>query len=242
MNTTVRPLEKIMQEPVPALSPWNIRAVMSEECMSFVAWNEESKEALVIDPKKEDLSAYLAIARDLTGYRWIGVFDTHTHADHISVASDLAKTLQTSVIMHVASPTPRAHLKVNQSTQISSSAGPVYVLSTPGHTPDSITVLWGPYLFGGDTLLFGDVGRDDLPGGNPEAHYQSIQLIKKHAKPEMILLPGHDHKGGRASTWKYQLEVSTSLTQPHDDFVREAASFTAPAPKLLKESLFENFK
>jgi glyoxylase-like metal-dependent hydrolase (beta-lactamase superfamily II) len=103
-------------------------------------------------------------------------------------------------------------------------------------------VIWGPFIFGGDTLLYGDTGRDDLPGGDPEAHYDSVQSVKAHARPEMIVLPGHDHKGGRASTWATQLKVNSSLTQEREDFVREAGSFEAPAPKLLKKSLFENFK
>jgi glyoxylase-like metal-dependent hydrolase (beta-lactamase superfamily II) len=91
-------------------------------------------------------------------------------------------------------------------------------------------------------VLFGDVGRDDLPGGNPEAHYESLLLLKKFAKDEMILLPGHDHKGGRISTWQEQMKINSSLTQERESFIKEAAAFDAPAPALLKKSLRENFK
>ena len=91
-------------------------------------------------------------------------------------------------------------------------------------------------------MLFGDTGRDDLPGGDTEDHYESIQTLKKLAESEMIVLPGHDHKGGRASSWATQLKMNSALTQSREDFLREAASFDAPAPKLLKKALRENFK
>jgi glyoxylase-like metal-dependent hydrolase (beta-lactamase superfamily II) len=101
---------------------------------------------------------------------------------------------------------------------------------------------WGPFIFGGDTLLYGDVGRDDLPGGNATSHFQSLEKAKKHLRKEQILLPGHDHKGGRASNWAKQLEINSSLTQGQDDYVRESEAFKAPAPALLEISLKENTK
>ncbi len=131
---------------------------------------------------------------------------------------------------------------MTKDTVLPSKAAPLQPLLTPGHTHDSMTLIWGPFLFGGDTILYGDTGRDDLPGGDPEAHYKSLASIKKAAKPEMIVLPGHDHKGGRASSWATQLKVNPSLTQGREDFVRESAAFDAPAPKLFKKALKENFK
>lgn len=242
-TASVRNLNEVMpkDEPMPPAS-WQLRVIQSEECMSYVAWNTESKEALVVDPKKEDWEAYLSVARDLPGYTWLGVLDTHTHADHISIAADLAQKLGAPLIMHQQSPSQRIHLRVSRDTDLPARSSPVKVFQTPGHTGDSLTIFWGPYIFGGDTLLYGDTGRDDLPGGNPQAHYQSLVRLKEAAKPEMVLLPGHDNKGGRASSWATQLKINTSLTQSKEDFVRESSAFEAPAPKDLKVSLRENFK
>lgn len=243
MNTQIRTLEQLLVpgETQPA-AEWQLRAIQSEECLSYVVWNSRTQEALVIDPKREDHDAYKAIATELKDYRWIAVIDTHTHADHVSLAAPLAEELRAPLVMHALSPSPRVHLRVNRTTHLSAQAGEACLLPTPGHTPDSLTVTWGPFLFGGDTILFGDVGRDDLPGGNPEAHYESIKAVLGVARPEMILLPGHDHKGGRASSWATQLKTNASLTQPREEFIREARAFDVPAPRLLKESLRENFK
>ncbi len=243
MSSTIRSLRELGLTADPlAGTPWKVLAVQSDQCFSYVAWNEETREALVVDPKQEDFETYVSIAAPLVGYLWLGVIDTHTHADHVSAAARLAERLKAPVIMHALAPSQRVDVRIGRETSLPSRAAPLHLVPTPGHTPDSITPLWGPFLFGGDTILFGDVGRDDLPGGSPEAHYASVQRLKAVARPELILLPGHDHKGGRASTWADQLQSNTSLTQPREDFIREAASFDGVAPALLKVSLRENFK
>jgi glyoxylase-like metal-dependent hydrolase (beta-lactamase superfamily II) len=243
MSTTVRKLKDVLTagDSLPE-SSWQLRVIQSEDCLSYFAWNEKAREALLVDPKREDMAAYRAIARDLGGYLFLGVIDTHTHADHISIAADIARELNAPLIMHAGSPTSRAQLRVSHSVDLPAHAAPVQLIQTPGHTRDSITVIWGPFLFGGDTVLFGDTGRDDLPGGDPEAHFESLEALKRKVKPETVVLPGHDHKGGRASSWATQLKVNAALTQSKEDFVRESMAFSAPAPKLLKESLRENFR
>jgi glyoxylase-like metal-dependent hydrolase (beta-lactamase superfamily II) len=122
------------------------------------------------------------------------------------------------------------------------SSGPLKIFTAPGHTPDGIIPIWGPFLFGGDTLLYGDTGRDDLPGGDPVLHYETLIKIKSVASDSNIFLPGHDGRGGRASSWKTQMEINSSLTQDREAFIREAGGYIGPSPKFLKESLFENFK
>jgi sulfur dioxygenase len=243
METQIKTLQELL---VPGENPpsadWQLKAFRSEQCLSYIAWNKTSKEAILIDPKDEDAPAYRKLHEELQDYLWLGVIDSHTHADHISIAARIAEELKAPLIMHVLAPSKRVQIRVAKDTALPARAAPAHILMTPGHTQDSITVAWGPFLFGGDTLLFGDTGRDDLPGGSAEDHYESIQSIKAIAKPDMILLPGHDHKGGRASSWGTQLKENASLSQDRETFVHESEAFDAPAPKLLKQSLKENFK
>ena len=224
------------------LKDWKIFSIINDDNMTYICAHLGTKEAIVVDPMKDDWTALIETTRSLAGFRFLAVIDTHTHADHISCAATLAETLKAPLLMHEKSPSRKIHLRVSKDFSFANAAAPFDILVTPGHTPDSITPIWGPFIFSGDTLLYGDTGRDDLPGGNPEEHFESMQKIKAHVKSNYYLLPGHDSEGGRITTWSHQLEVNPSLSQDRATFVKEAGSYIGPSPKLLKESLFENFK
>ena len=243
MKTQIKTLTELLTDENPLqASEWQVRAVYSDQCLSYIAWNSLSQEAILVDPKREDGPAYRQFKAELLGFRWLAVIDTHTHADHVSLAADLSQILQAPYIMHHLSPTQRAHLKIMQDTQLSTVAGPLQLICTPGHTQDSMTLIWGPFVFGGDTVLYADSGRDDLPTGNPQTHFESLKKLKTLLSPQSILLPGHDHRGGRASSWSKQLQMNSSLIQNEEEFIRDSLSFRAEAPEHLNESLRENFK
>lgn len=243
MRTVIKDIRELIQDQAAVPANWQAKAVINDDNMTYVIWNEVSREAIVVDPMREDWEALLSIARsDLKDYRFLAVIDTHTHADHISCAAALANELKAPLVQHQLSPSKRIHLRISQDTALSTAAGPLKLLVTPGHTAECITPIWGPFLLGGDMLLFGDTGRDDLPGGDPAAHWESIQKIKSHVTADHLLMPGHDGAGGRVSSWKHQLEISPGLKQDKQTFIQDAGSYVGPSPKILKESLYENFK
>ena len=243
MSTQIKTLEDILDrnDKIPE-GPWHLRIIQGAECLSYIAWNETSKEAILVDPKDEDIEAYRKIAAELKGYLWLAVIDTHTHADHISAAYVMSRELKAPYLMHHLSPSSRVHLRIAGDMLFPAHSTKIQLIQTPGHTQDGVTVFWGPFIFTGDTIIFGDTGRDDLPGGNAADHFESLEKIKKVAQPAMLVLPGHDSKGGRISSWATQLKVNSSLTQNREDFIREASAFEAPAPAQFKKSLRENFK
>lgn len=231
----------IKNEPSPP-TEWQVKAVIHEECLSYIVWNQESREGLVIDPKKEELNTYKQIIHDLPQLFWLGVIDTHTHADHVSAAAVLAETLNVPFIMHHASPSKKVHLRVSHQTALISRRCPIQFIITPGHTPDGLCINWGPFVFSGDTVLYGDVGRDDLPFGDAASHYDSLQQLNNQISRDSLIFPGHDNQGGRVISWATQLKINSSLNQPKNDYISECLAFDAPAPILLKKALFENFK
>jgi len=234
--------ELLTDAPHDSGEPWNVRAIIHEDCISYLVWNERNREALLVDPKLECTQAIQDFARELRGYLWIAALDTHTHADHVSCAWTFAESLACPLVMHAASGTTRVHLRVSQETTLPTRSGPIELIMTPGHTPDGLTAVWGPFAFTGDTVFIDDVGRDDLPGGDPVAHYSSLQRLRARLSPQTVILPGHDCRGGRAAVWQSQLKTNASLTQRERDFVSEASAFQAPAPKDFKRALFENLK
>ena len=74
---------------------------------------------------------------------------------------------------------------------------------TPGHTPGSVVLLCGEYLFCGDTLFAGGIGRTDLEGGSSDAMNASLRKLAKLPIPrETQVLPGH----GEFSTFGEELD------------------------------------
>ncbi len=87
----------------------------------------------------------------------------------------------------------------------------VRLLHTPGHTPGSQCFLVEEagrpaHLVSGDTLFLNACGRVDLPGGDPEALYRSLNDTLKKLPDETLLFPGHaygepsDTLGGQKRT------------------------------------------
>ncbi|HYT43999.1 MAG TPA: MBL fold metallo-hydrolase, partial [Methylomirabilota bacterium] len=74
----------------------------------------------------------------------------------------------------------------------------VKVLHTPGHTPESMSLLVAEYpktsdgiIFTGDTLLRGNVGRLDLDGaGTPEQLYDSVKKLLA-LEDYVAVMPSH---------------------------------------------------
>ncbi len=66
------------------------------------------------------------------------------------------------------------------------------ILSTPGHTPGSVCFYFpeDKVLFSGDTLFQMGYGRTDLPGGDIQQLWHSLDLLLA-LPPETVVYPGH---------------------------------------------------
>lgn len=176
--------------------------------LSYVVSDPETALAAVIDPVlgfsvvsgRTDTGQVDAIEKYLDKYnlglRWI--LETHAHADHLT-AAQLLKGRRggkvaigegiTSVQSHfgklfnlkppfVADGRQFDHLFAeNEKFRIGNID--CTVLSTPGHTSDSVTYLVEDAAFVGDSLFMADFGsaRCDFPGGDAATLYDSIQKI-----------------------------------------------------------------
>ena len=77
------------------------------------------------------------------------------------------------------------------------------VWHTPGHTPGSVVLLCENYLFVGDTVFQGSIGRTDLEGGSSAQMAESLRKLAKLPIPrETQVLPGH----GEFSTFGEELD------------------------------------
>ena len=148
------------------------------------ALTEDGKTAIVIDPSQPRVESELIKRRLTPAY----VLLTHCHFDHVGGVSALqaggAKVLCSDVEKPLVNTVadacdlvgaPRISYRVDETftdgEEKTLGGIRVKMLLTPGHTAGSACYLitakdGGMYLFTGDTLFAGSIGRTDLPTGN----------------------------------------------------------------------------
>jgi glyoxylase-like metal-dependent hydrolase (beta-lactamase superfamily II) len=146
----------------------------------------------VVDPREPEIADYAAFAEDKK-MRITHVIDTHVHADHRSAGPALAAAVGAQYCLHKSADVHRPFTALDDGDEIELGNTRVRVLHTPGHTPESISLVVtdlrrGPepwFVITGDTLFSGAVGRPDLPG---QARENAAQLYKSlHEK--LLSLP-----------------------------------------------------
>jgi glyoxylase-like metal-dependent hydrolase (beta-lactamase superfamily II)/rhodanese-related sulfurtransferase len=171
-------------------------------CVSYLIGCEGAGVAAVIDPDR-DVRKYTDSA-DAHGLKITHIIETHLHADHVSGNSDLSELTGAAIYVHQAANTAFEHHPLNGGDIITLGKVELQVRHTPGHTPESITLLvvdktraTEPWLaLTGDTLFVGDAGRPDLVGADA-AHelagqmFESLQHEYLTLADGVMILPGH---------------------------------------------------
>jgi hydroxyacylglutathione hydrolase len=135
---------------------------------SYLVGDETTGQAVVVDPRR-DIEDYLAdaAARNL---RIVGVINTHFHADFVSGHLELAEATGAWIGYGDVAAPDFDWRPLADHERISLGDVALEILHTPGHTPESISVLVYEHatdevaygVLTGDALFIGDVGRPDL--------------------------------------------------------------------------------
>ncbi|MFL5893496.1 MAG: MBL fold metallo-hydrolase [Thermoleophilaceae bacterium] len=141
--------------------------------MTLDGTNTYVVERWVIDPGPDD-RGHLEAVMAATAGGIEGIVLTHDHLDHAAGAGALAAMAGGVGVKH-----PGA----------GGDAGPFGVIRSPGHSPDSVCLLWGRVLFSGDTVL-GD-GSVVVPadGGGMAAYIEALERL--HDLELDAICPGH---------------------------------------------------
>jgi len=176
---------------------------------AYLIGDRETGDAMAVDP------AYgvheLVETAGADGIRITGALVTHYHPDHvggdlmgyrIEGARELLALDEVDAPLHVQrteAPWVQRVTGASDSDLVLHDGGdevhigaiPVRLVHTPGHTPGSQCFLVDGRLVAGDTLFLEGCGRTDLPGGDPEAMYESITQRLAGVPDDTVLYPGH---------------------------------------------------
>ena len=176
----------------------------------YVVMDEETKEAMVIDPGAE--SQKIIEMLDILEAKLKYIFLTHCHADHIGAINDVKQakggkilvsredsqglydeTISLTYYAETPNPELEADSRVDDDDLIHLGNLEFRVIATPGHTKGGLC-LYCPVeemIFTGDTIFSSTWGRTDLPTGSLEDIMDSI-INKILVLPNnTIMYPGH---------------------------------------------------
>lgn len=218
--------------------------------LSYFLIDEKERVGCIIDPNIED-SGRIERLIDDQRVCLTHVIDTHTHADHVSAASELRQKTGAQTIMHANTKTKwkivdqgdkfgigdtlRANARipidryVEDGEKVSVGSFTIGVMFTPGHTDNHISLLAGDNVFTGDLLLIGQAGRSDLPGGNPEEQYDSLFNRILPLPDRTKIYPGHDYQD-MDFAYLGEERISNPFLQPRskEEFVNFVKDFFPP--------------
>ena len=188
------------------------------QCNCSILGDEETREAIVIDPGDEVEQILAVLKKHKLKAKYI--LNTHAHFDHVGNCRELKEATGAEIWLHKADlpiyeSAPRQAamfamygvkpIRMTAVDQFMRDADGVQVgkiaarvIHTPGHTPGSLSLHVpqsnSDVLFAGDTLFNGSIGRTDLPGGDFHQILKSIKDRLFAFDDETEVWPGHGPK------------------------------------------------
>ncbi len=204
-----------------------MKQFIAGSCYSYILSSQ--KEALIIDPHISLRDPYRDYLKK-NALQLKFIIDTHTHADHFSLAMVLKRELNAVVVMHEKAVSMVADRRVKDGDEMTIGGDRVKIIYTPGHTDDAISVFWNGMLFTGDVLLIGSVGRTDFQNGSPESMFDTLQKLKTLPDGTTVY-PGHDYHEKKSSTIAREKSDNPFLKELNKaDFAAGMRSKTIPKP------------
>lgn len=171
---------------------------------SYLIADETTGRAVLIDPRR-DIGEYLADAR-AHGLIIEGVINTHFHADFLAGHLEVAAATGAWIGYGQRADTEYQIRKLTDGERIGLGDVTLQIMETPGHTPESISVLVYEHgadivphgVLTGDALFIGDVGRPDLLASTGVTAddlgrmlYDSVQHKLMALPDEVRVFPAH---------------------------------------------------
>jgi glyoxylase-like metal-dependent hydrolase (beta-lactamase superfamily II) len=193
------------------------------QCNCSIFGDEQSREAIVVDPGDEITKITAILERHQLKVKAIVI--THGHIDHVAGAAKLRALTGAPIYLNEADfeqldllpvqatwigaakpERPEIDVLAVDGTTLKLGQADFNVLFTPGHTKGSLCI-WIPQenkLVAGDTVFRETIGRTDLPGGDSRKILSSIKTKIFDLPDDTVVIPGH----GQTTTIGHEKEFN----------------------------------
>jgi len=212
---------------------------------TYLLADEDSREAVLIDPVIEQVERDLTVIREL-GLRLTHVLDTHVHADHVTGAGTIRERTGAKAVLSERAGVGCADVYVKEGDRIRFGRYELEVRETPGHTNGCLTYVMSNHAmaFTGDALLVRGSGRTDFQQGDAHTLYHSVHEQIFTLPDACLLYPAHDYKGRTVTTVAEEKQHNPRLgggkTEP--EFVAIMAGLNLAYPKKIDVALPANLQ
>jgi glyoxylase-like metal-dependent hydrolase (beta-lactamase superfamily II)/rhodanese-related sulfurtransferase len=212
---------------------------------TYLLADEQSREAIIIDPVFEQLERDIGLVREL-GLELIYALDTHVHADHVTALGSLRERLGTKTVISERAGVGCPDVLVREGDVIRFGAQGVVVRETPGHTAGCVTYVTtdDAMAFTGDAVLIRGCGRTDFQEGDAHTLYHSVHDKVFSLPDHTLIFPAHDYKGRTVTTVEEEKRLNPRLggRKTEEEFVAIMGQLQLPYPKKIDVALPRNFQ
>jgi hydroxyacylglutathione hydrolase len=180
------------------------------EVNCYILGDEVTKEAVVIDPGGDEDEILEVL--NYNKFKLKLIIDTHGHFDHVDANQPLKEATRAKIAVHEADAqmldkpsaeamfftgnrlrTSQADILLKENDILTFGQYRLKVLHTPGHTPGGISLVLEDhtYVYVGDLLFAGSIGRTDFPGGSYDALINAVRTKIFPLGDNYTVYPGH---------------------------------------------------
>ncbi len=211
---------------------------------TYILFDEDSREAMLIDPVDEMLQRDLQVLRE-QGLKLVWTVETHAHADHITSAAQLAELTGAQMAAPQGCNIGTAGVQLQDGQVLSFGRHQLKALHTPGHTAGSMSFYWDQgakrHAFTGDTLLINGCGRTDFQSGSASAMFHSLTQVLFALPADTVVWPGHDYQGRTHSSIGAEAATNTRVAgKTQAQFEEIMNNLNLPKPKRIDEAVPAN--
>ena len=160
---------------------------------SYAILSESEKQIILVDPARNG-KQYLDFAKE-NNAEITGIIETHPHADFVSSHFELHQITGAIIYSSKLVDALYSHQSFDEGESIQLGNIKLTALNTPGHSPDSISILLEmegkqKAVFTGDTLFIGDCGRPDLreAAGKIQTTRSELAKLMYHSLREKLMI------------------------------------------------------